>query len=79
MPPVTACIIPQIPNGFIISIEDDALQTVGDSSDEFMPVKVVCNNTYQLFHERANQSENICFELKWQHQWAQCLSKLLKF
>ena len=69
----TICLIPLIPNGYIVSAEDNALQTIGDSSEEYNPVKVVCNQSYSLFHERANQTENQCQNEVWiNEKWAEC-------
>ena len=69
----TICLIPVIPNGYIVSIEDNFTQTVGDSSEEYNPVKVVCLPTFSLFHERANQTANECQDEVWKEKiWAEC-------
>ena len=69
----TICLIPLIANGYIVSIEENSPQTVGDSSEQLMRVKVVCNKSYSLFHERANQTENWCQNEVWiSEKWAEC-------
>ena len=70
------CLIPVILNGHIVNAEDNATQIVGDSSEEYNPVKVVCNQHYSLFHEGANQTENQCQNEVWiDEKWAECHRK----
>lgn len=72
--PIT-CIIPVIPNGFVITVEDNSTILPGDSIEELMPVKVRCNSTFLLFHDKANQTENACLASGWQDpEWPQCKS-----
>ena len=70
------CLIPQIPNGFIVSTIDNVRQIVGDSFEEYNPVKVVCLPSFSLFHERANQTANECQEEVWiNEKWPECHRK----
>ena len=70
------CLIPLIPNGYIVNIDHNATQIVGDSSEEYNPVKVVCLPSFSLFHERANHTENECQNEVWKdEQWAECHRK----
>ena len=72
----TICLIPFIPNGYIVNIEDNVKQTVGDSAGEYNPVKVVCLPSFSLFHESANQTENECQNEVWKEEiWAECHRK----
>ena len=69
----TTCVIPLIPNGYIVNTEDNFPQTVGDSSEELVRVKAVCLPSFSLFHERANQTENECQNEVWKDEkWAEC-------
>ena len=72
----TICVIPLIPNGYIVSIEDNSPQTVGNSAGEYNPVKVVCNKSYSLFHDKETQTENSCLEDNWTNEkWPECHRK----
>ena len=78
--PKTFCVIPQIKNGIIVSIDDNSTQFPGDSFETSGPVKVVCNATYTQFHHNANQATNRCVEGNWEDpQWPICESELLFF
>ena len=76
---LTTCLIPDIPNGFVISTDDNSTQIVGDFIENFESVEVVCQPTYQLFHDKAKPTAIGCFEQKWQDQWPQCLSEYTLF
>ena len=72
----TICLIPAIPNGFVISTADNSTQMIGDSMKNLDSVKVVCNPTYQMFHNKANQTANRCVDQEWkEQQWPQCHSE----
>ena len=72
----TTCLIPAILNGFVISTTDNSTQIIGDSIKNLNSVKVVCNSTYQMFYDKANQTANRCVEQEWKkEQWPQCHSK----
>ena len=73
----TACLIPVILNGYIVNTEDNAIQTVGDSIEDFESMQVICHPTYQMFQTKAKPTAVGCFDQKWQDQWPQCHSKLL--
>ena len=69
----TICLIPLIPNGYIVSAEDNAPQTVGDSSEEYKPVKVVCLPSFLLFHDKETQPNNSCVDDNWTNEkWPEC-------
>ena len=72
----TTCLIPTITNGHIISLEDNSMQTPGDNVDDFEFVKVVCEPSYFVFHEKENQRHNRCLGIAWQYQkWPECHSE----
>ena len=75
--PIT-CIVPNITNGFVIKTEDNSTISPGDSIEELTPVKVRCDSTFLLFHDKANQTENSCLASGWQDkEWPKCQSQYL--
>ena len=67
------CVIPQIPNGYIVNAKNNVTQTVGESLETFDSVKVVCNFSFLLFHEKETQQINVCTENDWTRQdWPKC-------
>ena len=68
------CVIPDIENGHVVSIKDNATQTPGDSLETFHSAKVVCEPNYLLHN--ATESEVKCLVDDWQDQeWAECHSE----
>ena len=75
--PIT-CIVPNITNGFVISTEDNSTISPGDIIEDLTPVKVRCDATFLLFHDKANQTENSCLASGWQDpEWPTCQSQFL--
>ena len=70
------CVIPQIPNGIIVSIDDNSTQLPGELFDGSGSVKVNCNSTFTQIHDIANETTNRCLEGNWEdQQWPTCQSK----
>ena len=68
------CIIPEIPNGHVVSTKDNSIQTPGDSLETLHSAKVVCNPNYFLYNE--TQTEVKCLVDDWQNQeWPECHSE----
>ena len=76
----STCVVPQILNGYIISIDDNTPQIPGALFAASGLVKVVCNSTFTQIHDKANQTTNRCLEEDWEDlQWPTCHSELLFF
>lgn len=71
-----SCIIPAIQNGNVRSVEDDSVQTPGDSLENSNSVKVYCNHSFQLFHDKANHTANKCLKDWEDPEWPTCQSEL---
>ena len=72
----SACVIPQISNGHIVSIDDNLTQVPGDFFESTGSVKVVCNSSFIQIHDKANQTTNRCVKDKWEDfQWPTCHSR----
>ena len=72
----TSCLIPTIPNGFVYSLEDNSTQTPGDNVESFESVKVSCNKSYTMFHEKEKQTPNTCLNDVWKEsKWPECDSE----
>ena len=67
------CVIPQIPNGSVISTNDNTTQTPGKSLETFFMVKVVCDPNFIQFHEKEIQTVNMCLKDDWKdEEWPEC-------
>ena len=72
--PASTCVIPQIPNGSIVSIDDNSTQLPGELFEG--SVKVVCDSTFTQIHDKANQTTNRCVKGNWEdQQWPTCHSE----
>ena len=70
------CVIPQIPNGIIFSIDDNSTQLSGELFKSSGSVKVNCNSTFTQIHDKANQTTNRCVKGNWEdQQWPTCQSE----
>ena len=74
--PKTSCLIPQIQNGIIVSIDDDSTQVPGISFEGSGLVQVVCYFSFSQIHDKANETTNKCVEGNWEdQQWPTCQSE----
>ena len=74
--PKSFCVIPQIKNGIIVSIDDDSMQFPGDSFETSGLVQVVCDPTFTQIHDKAIETTNKCVEGNWEdQQWPTCQSE----
>ena len=72
----TTCIVPMIPNGRVINVDDNSTQIPGDSFETLHSAKVVCHPNHYLIHEKEKQRKNMCLEQDWQDlEWPQCHSE----
>ena len=70
------CVIPLIPNGIIVSIDDNSTQLSGELFEALGSVKVNCNSTFTQIHDKANQTTNRCVKGNWEdQQWPTCQSQ----
>ena len=76
----SACVIPQIKNGFIVTIDYNSTRFPGDLFEDSGKVKVVCNSTFTQIHDKANQTTNRCVKEDWgDPQWPTCQSESFYF
>ena len=76
----STCVIPQILNGIIVSIDDNSTKLSGELFEGSGSVKVVCNFTFTQIHDKANQTTNRCMKKDWEdQQWPTCQSELFSF
>ena len=69
------CVIPHIPNGFVINAKDNVPQTPGDSLEHLDSVKVYCQHSFLLFHKKDTLLGNKCTRQGWTNQkWPICES-----
>ena len=74
----TTCLIPTIPNGSVISADDNSTQTPGDSFEPLNSTKVVCDPSHSLIHEKQIQKDYVRLSKGWQDQeWSKCQSEYL--
>ena len=70
------CVIPQILNGIIVSLDDNSTQLSGELFESSGSVKVNCNSTFTQIHDKANQTTNRCVKGNWEdQQWPTCHSE----
>ena len=76
----SACVFPQISNGYIISVDDNSTKLPGDLFEGSGSVKVVCKTFFTQIHDKANQTTNKCVNGDWLSlQWPSCHSESLFF
>ena len=77
--PLYPCEIPVIPNGHVMSLDDNSTQIPGVSLEDFESVKVVCNSIYSLLHVKDSQTANRCLDGEWiNRKWPKCRCEYLE-